>query len=1039
MRNPVGGRSSHVVSKQRCAILAAALLALAPFSFPARAQTDLATLRARAAQGEPEAQNALANAYVGDPGTQNLGEALRLYQQAADKGLAAAQFNLGMMYELGRGAGADAAAAFKHYLRAAEQGFAPAQFNVGNMYANGTGVKQDYFEASLWFRQAADRGIPEAQYNLALAHEMGRGIPKDESAAQRWYRAAAAKQYARAHYNLALMLEEGRGSRPDPLAAIEHYRAAAARNFAPAQNNLGILLAEGRGAGPNPVEAYTWLALAVENGASPVGRDLVRQQLSSGQFAEANAAIAALRPKLGLSDPSLQSAAHSSVAPSPAARTPPPVTSTATANVPTTASGAAGGGAAGVVSAAPRPSAAPLAGSPSAEIIVLNTRVVTAESEAERLRAERTRLTEASEVLRQEKAALEQRLAASVTTAAKTRDGEVERSQFQTELAEARRTTLRLSAENERLKTAALSPGNGRPESLAAENARLTTALSELQQQLVLLRSQSSDYEASVTRLEAANRALSVRLGPEAGPSKSDREAFERLHTDHEAATRAVEDLRARNESLQQDLVVAKQSASAALAAHAAAVRASPGDALRLELQTVQDQVRALEAQLDEDRKYSARELAAVAAQLQNARETNRSLTEANRSLLQARGIEDSSVKSELTQLSNQLKAAQADLERARTDQGQLVLTLESRTRELETVRSSAGEAEQRQDMLRTQVDEIGQRLAAAERRMMDARQEAETARAEAGKATAEVATVQTKYAEASRQAESVKEVAAANESLTATNAQLGARVREAMNELALARAEQARLVKAGDSSQLRSELSETKARLSEAQQSAQQQGAAVSEIAVANEKLSAEVNSLQGQLTGVRSENARLAQGEAARQAAEQRAANLSNAAAQLTATQRELAVSREEIARLTTTVQAIDRDRGARITQLQQENVAIAARLRQAQGTLDQIASAARLVNPGAGSAVSPVPGAALPLPGPSATAVPSSSAGPGSAPVVPAARLHVVVEGDSLTRISVRYYGTTNRWQEIYEANRETLRGENTLRPGQRLRIP
>ena len=29
--------------------------------------------------------------------------------------------------------------------------------------------------------------------------------------------------------------------------------------------------------------------------------------------------------------------------------------------------------------------------------------------------------------------------------------------------------------------------------------------------------------------------------------------------------------------------------------------------------------------------------------------------------------------------------------------------------------------------------------------------------------------------------------------------------------------------------------------------------------------------------------------------------------------------------------------------------------------------------------------------------------------------------------------------NRWQEIYEANREILQGENALRPGQRLKIP
>ena len=50
-----------------------------------------------------------------------------------------------------------------------------------------------------------------------------------------------------------------------------------------------------------------------------------------------------------------------------------------------------------------------------------------------------------------------------------------------------------------------------------------------------------------------------------------------------------------------------------------------------------------------------------------------------------------------------------------------------------------------------------------------------------------------------------------------------------------------------------------------------------------------------------------------------------------------------------------------------------------------------------------------------------------------------MHVVTEGDSLTRISVRYYGTSSRWQDIYDANREVLKGENALRPGQRLKIP
>ena len=57
----------------------------------------------------------------------------------------------------------------------------------------------------------------------------------------------------------------------------------------------------------------------------------------------------------------------------------------------------------------------------------------------------------------------------------------------------------------------------------------------------------------------------------------------------------------------------------------------------------------------------------------------------------------------------------------------------------------------------------------------------------------------------------------------------------------------------------------------------------------------------------------------------------------------------------------------------------------------------------------------------------------------PPPPERRYHVVAEGESLSRISMRYYGTANRWQDIYDANRDILRGEIALRPGQRLRIP
>jgi nucleoid-associated protein YgaU len=51
----------------------------------------------------------------------------------------------------------------------------------------------------------------------------------------------------------------------------------------------------------------------------------------------------------------------------------------------------------------------------------------------------------------------------------------------------------------------------------------------------------------------------------------------------------------------------------------------------------------------------------------------------------------------------------------------------------------------------------------------------------------------------------------------------------------------------------------------------------------------------------------------------------------------------------------------------------------------------------------------------------------------------RTHVVVSGDTLTKISLEYYGTANRWQAIYQANRDTLANESTLSVGATLRIP
>jgi nucleoid-associated protein YgaU len=60
--------------------------------------------------------------------------------------------------------------------------------------------------------------------------------------------------------------------------------------------------------------------------------------------------------------------------------------------------------------------------------------------------------------------------------------------------------------------------------------------------------------------------------------------------------------------------------------------------------------------------------------------------------------------------------------------------------------------------------------------------------------------------------------------------------------------------------------------------------------------------------------------------------------------------------------------------------------------------------------------------------------------SAPAgVPGARTHVVASGDSLSRISQRYYGVASRWPDIYNANRDRIASDGVLHIGTELRIP
>ncbi|HJL65723.1 MAG TPA: tetratricopeptide repeat protein, partial [Arenicellales bacterium] len=76
-------------------------------------------------------------------------------------------FNKGVAaYESG-----DFATALGEFRPLAEQGDADAQYNLGVMYEKGRGVPQDDKIALKWFTLAAEQGFARAQHNLGVMYD----------------------------------------------------------------------------------------------------------------------------------------------------------------------------------------------------------------------------------------------------------------------------------------------------------------------------------------------------------------------------------------------------------------------------------------------------------------------------------------------------------------------------------------------------------------------------------------------------------------------------------------------------------------------------------------------------------------------------------------------------------------------------------------------------------------------------------------------------------------------------------------------------
>jgi localization factor PodJL len=161
----------------------------APDSLPASIGPQL---RAGVAGGEPAAEYELGSRYAEGRGVpQNLPEAVRWFERAANAGFVPAQFRLASLNEKGEGLKKDVQNARRLYLEAANKGHAKAMHNLAVLYSEGIDGRPDYKAAAEWFRKAANHGVTDSQYNVAILYARGIGVGANLAESYKWFALAA--------------------------------------------------------------------------------------------------------------------------------------------------------------------------------------------------------------------------------------------------------------------------------------------------------------------------------------------------------------------------------------------------------------------------------------------------------------------------------------------------------------------------------------------------------------------------------------------------------------------------------------------------------------------------------------------------------------------------------------------------------------------------------------------------------------------------------------------------------------------------------
>ena len=201
-----------------------------------------------AEKGNPEAQNAIGQAYLNGKGvTKSEEKAIEWLEKAAAKGSAEALYTMGNFYFYGNSPliGKFYKKAIEYYTKAAAKGDANAQRQLSVCLYNGIGGTQSYRDAFNWLSRSVNADpTPVTENNLGVCYATGNGTRASIPQAMELFQKASEAGDAMAQYNLgSLLLEEGQ---LDVKKGFEYLEKSAAKNNLLALKKLGDLYYNGK-------------------------------------------------------------------------------------------------------------------------------------------------------------------------------------------------------------------------------------------------------------------------------------------------------------------------------------------------------------------------------------------------------------------------------------------------------------------------------------------------------------------------------------------------------------------------------------------------------------------------------------------------------------------------------------------------------------------------------------------------------------------------------------------------------------------------